>query len=303
MQSIRGRLVYEFLQLMGSPFAHSTPLQTQRAYLERQGRRARVPREIQVQSTSIGQTYAEWLRPREARPGVALLYLHGGGYTIGSCSAYRALVARIAAASGADALIIDYRLAPEHPFPAALTDARTAYGWLLQRGLSGDRIVVIGDSAGGGLALALTVGLRDQAQPLPAAVIGMSPWLDLTTSGKTMKTLAQDDPLITWEACVLNARRYVGDHQPWEPLISPHFANPAGLPPIYIQVGQHEVLRSDSESFVRAARQAGVQVRFEIWPGMWHVWQAFAPWVPEANRAIQLIGEFAQARLGQQAGQ
>jgi monoterpene epsilon-lactone hydrolase len=297
LQSIRGRLVYEFLQLLGSPFDRSTPLQVQRAYLERQGRRARVPGEVQVQTTAIGPTYAEWLRPREAPPRAALLYLHGGGYTMGSCNTHRALVARIATAAKTPALLINYRLAPEHPFPAALIDARNAYSWLLERGLAADRIAVIGDSAGAGLALALAVGLRDHAQPLPGAVICMSPWLDLTVSGESMKTCARDDPLISWESSVLNARRYVGDHHPGEPLISPLFANPAGLGPTYIQVGQHEVLRSDSERFVRAARQAGVEVRLEIWPGMWHVWQAWAPWVPEANRAIRLIGGFVREKL------
>jgi len=299
MQSLRGRLAYEFLRLAGSPFDRSTPLEDQRAYLERQGRRVPVSREVKVQSTSIGPTHAEWLRPREARRDAALLYLHGGGYTMGSCNTHRALVARIAAAAGVSALLIDYRLAPEHPFPAALTDAKNAYGWLVHRGLEAGRIAVIGDSAGGGLAAALAVGLRDQGQPLPGALVCMSPWLDLTMSGETMKTCARADPLITWETSVLNARRYVGDHHPKEPLISPLFANPAGLPDMYIQVGQHEVLRSDSERFATSARQAGVNVRFEVWPGMWHVWHAWAPWVPEAGRAIRLIGGFVRERLGE----
>jgi len=298
MESIRGRLVYEGLRLLGSPFDRSTPLEKQRAYLERQGRRVRVPREVKVQTTSIGPIHAEWLRPRGARPDAALLYLHGGGYTMGSCNTHRAMVGRIAAAANVNALLIDYRLAPENPFPAALTDAKNAYGWLLHQGLEAGSIAVGGDSAGGGLAVALAVGLRDQGQPVPAALICISPWLDLTASGESMKTRAHTDPLITWEASVLNARRYVADHHPKEPLISPLFADPAGLPGMYIQVGQHEVLRSDSDRFVRAARQAGVEVRFEIWPGMWHVWHAWAPFVPEASRAIRLIGDFVRERLG-----
>jgi monoterpene epsilon-lactone hydrolase len=298
MPSIRGRLIYEILRLQGSPFDRATPLETQRADLERQARHARVPGEVQVQATSIGPIYAEWLRPRNAASNAALLYLHGGGYTMGSCNTHRALAARIASAANVDALLIDYRLAPEHPYPAALADARNAYGWLMQRGLDADKVVVGGDSAGGGLAVALAVGLRDQAQPLPGALICLSPWLDLTMSGQTMKTVAQADPLITWESSVLHARRYVRDHHPKEPLISPVFANPAGLPAIYVQVGEHEVLRSDSERFVRAARQAGIHVRFEIWPGMWHVWHAWAPWVPEAGHAIRLIGDFIREKLG-----
>jgi monoterpene epsilon-lactone hydrolase len=302
MPSIRGRLIYEFLRLLGSSFDRKTPLQTDRENMERQGQRARMPPGVHVEATAIGPMHAEWLRPGEARPDEALLYLHGGGYTMGSCNTHRALVARIASAANVSALLIDYRLAPENPFPAALTDAKNAYGWLLRQGLPANRIAVVGDSAGGGLTVALAVSLRDQAGPLPRALICMSPWLDLTNSGETMRTCAQTDPLITWESSVLHARHYVGDHHPKEPLISPLFANPAGLPSMYIQVGQHEVLRSDSERFVRAARQAGVQVRFEIWPGMWHVWQALAPWLPEASRAIQLIGDFAREQLGTRNG-
>jgi monoterpene epsilon-lactone hydrolase len=298
VQSIRGRLVYEFLRLLGTPFDRATPLERQRADLERQGARARLPKEVQVQAVSVGSTYAEWLGLRGTPRDRAVLYLHGGGYTMGSCNTHRALAARIGLAARAPVLQINYRLAPENPFPAALTDAKNAYAWLVRGGLKSDRIVVIGDSAGGGLAVALAVGLRDQVQPLPRALVCLSPWLDLTLSGETMKSCAASDPLITWDTSVLNARRYVGDHLPREPLISPVFADPIGLPAMYIQVGQHEVLRSDSERFVRAARQAGVEVRFEIWPGMWHVWQAWAPFVPEANRALELIGGFVREKLG-----
>ena len=297
MPSLRSRLVYDFLQLSGLP-SNSTSVQEQRRDIERQARLARMPSRVDVTVTRIGTMHAEWLRPRDASKDRALLYLHGGGFSIGSCNTHRALAARIAAAAKVPALLIDYRLAPENPFPAALLDAKNAYGQLLRHGIQADKIVVAGDSAGGGLALALAVGLRDQAKPLPGSLVCISPWLDLTLSGETMASCAKTDPLISWETSVLNARRYVGQHHPSEPLISPLFADPLGLPPILIQVGQHEVLRSDSESFTRSARAAGVDIRLEVWPGMWHVWHAFAGVVPESGRAIARVGAFIRETLG-----
>lgn len=298
MPSLRARLIYEFYQSFGSPFEATKPLEQQRAALERQGRHAKMPREVDVQQTSIGPMYAEWLRPDEAQADRAILYLHGGSYTMGSCNTHRALAARIAAAAHVPTLIINYQLAPENPFPAGLADTKNAYGWLLHQGIEADKIAVVGDSAGGGLALALAVGLRDQGLALPRAIVCISPWFDLTLSGETMTTCAEADPLLGWKTSVLHARRYVGPHDPREPLISPVFAEPRGLPPLLIQVGQHEVLRSDSERLAARARQAGVEVRLEVWPGMWHVWHAWAGWVPEAGRAIKRIGEFVRERIG-----
>ena len=298
MQSIRSHLIYEFYQSFGSPFAATRPLETQRAALERHGRRLRMPRQVDVRPAPIGPMYAEWSRPDDAHADQAILYLHGGSYTMGSCITHRALAARIAAAAKAPTLTINYRLAPENPFPAALADTKNAYGWMLHLGIDARKIVVVGDSAGGGLALALAVGLRDQGLALPRALVCISPWLDLTLSGETMTTCAEADPLLSWKTSVLHARRYVGPHDPREPLISPLFADPRGLPPLLIQVGQHEVLRSDSERMALRARQAGVETRLEVWPGMWHVWHAWAGTVPEARRAIELVGRFIGERLG-----
>jgi epsilon-lactone hydrolase len=298
VQSIRSRLIYEFYQSFGSPFAATKPLELQRAAFEKQGRRAKMPEGVDMSSASIGSMHAEWLRPEDSQVEAAILYLHGGSYTMGSCRTHRALAARIAAAARAPALIINYRLAPENPFPAALTDTKNAYGWLLHQGIDPRRIVVVGDSAGGGLALALAVGLRDQGLALPRAIVCISPWGDLTLSGETMTTCAEADPLLSWNTSVLHARRYVGEHDPREPFISPLFADLGGLPPLLIQVGQHEVLRSDSQRLAARAREAGVEVKLEVWPGMWHVWHAWAGSVPEAGRAIRRIGEFVCARVG-----
>ena len=294
MQSIRSRLIYEFYQSFGSPFAATKPLELQRAALETQGRRAKMPAGVDVRSASIGPMHAEWLRPDDREAESAILYLHGGSYTMGSCSTHRALAARIAAAAQTRTLIINYRLAPEDPFPAALTDTKNAYGWLLHQGIDARKIAVAGDSAGGGLALALAVGLRDQGLALPRAVVCISPWVDLTLSGETMTTCAEADPLLSWKSSVLHARRYVGQHDPTEPLISPLFADLGGLPPLHIQVGQHDVLRSDSERLAARAREVGVKVKLEVWPGMWHAW---ADSVPEARRAIKRIGEFVRERV------
>ena len=298
MQSMRARLIYEIYRSFGSPFAASKPLERQRAAFEKQGRRAKMPAGVDMRSASIGPMHAEWLRPGDIEAGAAILYLHGGSYTMGSCTTHRALAARIAAAARVPALIIEYRLAPENPFPAALTDTKNAFGWLLHQGIDARRIAVAGDSAGGGLALALAVGLRDQGLALPRAIVCISPWLDLTLSGETMTTCAEADPLLNWNTSVLHARRYVGQQDPREPLLSPLFADLHGLPPLLIQVGQHEVLRSDSERLAARARQAGLEAKLEIWPGMWHVWHAWAGSVPEARRAIRRIGEFVREQLG-----
>ncbi len=297
MTSLRSRIVYQFYQTFGSPFDARASLEQQRADMEGQGQRARMPPRVEVESVTVGSMYAEWLRPREAEPESAILYLHGGGYTMGSCDTHRALAARIAAAGKASALMINYRLAPENPFPAALEDVTKAYASLLSDGRLAARTVVIGDSAGGGLAIALAVGLRDLGKPLPAGIVGISPWLDLSMSGETMKTCARSDPLISWESSVLQARRYVGKHDPREPLISPLFADVHGLSPLLLQVGEHEVLRSNSVRMAERARAAGVDARLEVWPGMWHVWHAWGSFVPEARRAIKRIGNFVQERL------
>ncbi|MHC4481536.1 MAG: alpha/beta hydrolase [Planctomycetota bacterium] len=297
MPSLRSRILYQLLRLSGSPFAADAPLEEQRAYVERQGRRVNMPTGVGVERMSIGDMYAEWLQPREARRDRALLYLHGGGYVMGSCETHRALAARIAVSGGAPALLINYRVAPEHPFPAALEDAQTAYGWLLASGIEPPRIALAGDSAGGGLALALALSLRDGAGPPPAGIACLSPWVDLTVSGESMTTGAKADPLITRQASVLNASRYAGQHDPAAPLISPLFADLRGLPPLLIQVGQHEVLLSDSERLAEQARQSGVDATLEVWSGMWHVWQAYAGFIPDAQRAIDKVGAFIRARL------
>jgi acetyl esterase/lipase len=297
MQSIRSRAIYKLLKLTGSPFNAGASLGHQRAAMERQARFSIKPSRVDLHPTSIGVMYSEWISPDEAESNQAILYLHGGGYTMGSCNTHRWLTARIALASQAPALLINYRLAPENPFPAALEDAKAAYRWLLAQRIEASRIVIAGDSAGGGLALAAAFALRDEQEGLPAGIVCISPWADLSMSGESVSTCSKSDPLISLETSLLHAGRYVGGQNPKSALISPVFADLSGLPALLIQVGEHEILLSDSQRLSENARQAGVDVTLEIWEGMWHVWHAFAGLAPESQSAIERIGNFIRERM------
>jgi monoterpene epsilon-lactone hydrolase len=292
MQSINSRVIYNMYKLIGSPFAASAPLSQQRAAIERQSKILIMPSKVDVQTFSIGDIYAEWIRSHLSSNDCAILYLHGGGYTMGSCNTHRTLAARISLASQAPALLIEYRLAPEHPFPAALDDAVMAYHYLVDQGIEPGRIILAGDSAGGGLAVALALFLRDAQEQLPGGIVCLSPWVDLTMSGETVATCSKTDPLISLETSLLHAGRYVGQHDPASPLISPVFADLHQLPPLFIQVGEHEILRSDSQRLAQNAHQAGVDATLEVWQGMWHLWHLSAGYMPESQRAIDKIGTF-----------
>ncbi|WP_327352909.1 alpha/beta hydrolase [Streptomyces sp. NBC_01304] len=219
-----------------------------------------------------------------------VLQLHGGGYHIGSTAVQRDLTARIARAAKAKVYGIDYPLAPEHPYPAAVLAARKAYEWLLGQGYAPERIVLTGDSAGGGLALATLVGLRDLGLPLPGAAVVMSPWVDLTNSGESVEGRADRDPVISVPGIRQWAASYLAGADPRDPLASPLYADLTGLPPLLIQVGTEEVLFDDSTRlYVKAARE-GVDATLEVAEGMPHVWQIFADFLPEAAAAIENLG-------------
>jgi acetyl esterase/lipase len=226
----------------------------------------------------------------------AILYLHGGGYRTGSLASHRSLVAEIGSAAGATTLALAYRLAPEHPFPAAVHDAVAGYRWLLARGLAPSRVGVAGDSAGGGLALALLVALRDAGLPLPAGAFCISPWVDLTLGGASIETKAGEDPLVDRASLVSMARDYLDGADPQSPLASPLHAHLAGLPPLLIQVGGAEtLLDDDSVRLAGAAGAAGVKVTLEVWPEMLHVWHAFHPMLAEARAAVAGAGAFLRS--------
>jgi len=241
---------------------------------------------------------AEWLSAAGSAADRALLYLHGGGYVLGSIDTHRELAARISAASGARCLVIDYRLGPEHRFPAAVDDAVAAYRFLLDCGYAPAKLAIAGDSAGGGLTMATLVALRDAKLPLPATAVGISPWVDLTGDSETMTTKAAVDPMVQREPLRTLAKHYLGSADPRTPLASPLFADLAGLPPLLIQVGDHETLLDDSRHFAERARKAGVEVELEVWPEMIHVWHAFAALLPEGREAIERLGAHLRKRLG-----
>lgn len=241
---------------------------------------------------------AEWLTIPGVAEKHAILYLHGGGYVAGSPKTSRDFATRIARASKARILIINYRLAPEHPFPAAVEDALTVYRWLVStEGVKPNDIVITGDSAGGGLTTATLVKLRDEGDSLPAAAALISPWADLACTGESFKTNVEVDPLVTQEGLKFMAEKYLGGEDARNPLASPVYANLQGLPPLYISVGSTELLRDDAVRLADRAKAVGVNVTLDIWEDMPHVFQQTAQVTPEGKKGIQKIGEFIQKFL------
>ena len=249
-------------------------------------------RGVEVRPDRVHGLAAEWLRPANAADERLLLYLHGGGYVMGCCATHRQLVSYIAAAAGVRALLPEYRLAPEHPFPAAIEDAVSLYRGLLRDGHAPQDIVIAGDSAGGGLSMATLLELRDAGDPLPAAACLLSPWLDLTGSGESMISNAASDPWFEPDYLPAVAERYCRADECSNPLVSPVFADLTGLPPLYIQVCADEILFSDSTRIAERARAAGVTVDMETFTGLWHVFQAFVRQVPESREAVARLAAY-----------
>jgi monoterpene epsilon-lactone hydrolase len=254
------------------------------------------PSDVAIQPVNAGGVPAEWVIPPGATAGRTLLYLHGGGYVVGAPKDYRAMVSHIAREAQAQALTIDYRLAPENPHPAAVEDAVAAYRWLLGNGVEPGRIVLGGDSAGGGLTVATLVSLRDRGDRLPAAGVCICPWVDLEITGKSMDTNADADPLVKRDVVTNMAAAYLQGQDPRTPLASPLHADLKGLPPLLIQVGTAETLLDDASRLAERARSAGVDVTYDAWPDMIHVWQGFGSFLPEGRQAIERIGEFIRRR-------
>jgi epsilon-lactone hydrolase len=254
-----------------------------------------VARDVKCEAVSAGGVPAEWIVPPNAANDRVILYLHGGGYVMGSINTHRAMIARIARASEAKALALNYRMAPEDPFPTAVDDATAAYRWLLAQGYKPGKIVISGDSAGGGLTLATLLALRDAGTPLPAAAVPISPWADLEGTGASVETRAAVDPMVDKAGLLRMAQMYAGDSDLKNPLISPIYADYKGLPPMLIQVGDAEILLDDSTRVAERARAAGVKVELEAWPEMFHVWHVFAKILPEGQQAIDRIGEYVRA--------
>lgn len=261
------------------------------AALSRIASDARLNSTFRVSSTAFG----EFLDPQGIRPARVIVYLPGGAFFGRSPNAHRLLVQRICSAAGARAVIVHYRLAPEHKYPAALEDAVSAYRRLLAEGVDSRRIVIAGDSAGGCLALAAALALRDLGEQMPAALVTISPLTDLTFSGGSRRTNRWKDPMLSATRSAGDARHYLGMNDPRNPLISPVFGDFDGLPPVLAQVGSDEILLDDTLRVAERARSAGIEFAVEVWRRMPHVWH-LVPQLPESRRAIQNIGQFIREK-------
>jgi len=293
MPSFQSHFVKFFMQRTMRK-SQSLPLKEQRVRMAKNAQRFQVAEGVSCHSVQLGASRADFLLPKlSAISDAAVLYLHGGAYTAGSLDTHRALVSHIVSASGVPALVIDYRLAPECPFPAALEDAEEGFDWIQNTlKIRPDRIIFVGDSAGGGLAVATALRLRDQGHAVPGALVCLSPWLDLSLSGESVKALQGQDPFFhSTERLRESAIAYAGNYSLAEPCVSPLFASLKGLPRIHIQVGADEILLSDSLALAELAKNAGVKVDIDVWPGMWHVWQLFCDWIPESRLAVRQLGE------------
>jgi acetyl esterase/lipase len=267
-----------------------------RARFEKMGELLGQPADAKCETVQAGSVPAEWVDAPGCDPQRAVLYLHGGGYAIGSINTHRRLAYDISAASGARVLVIDYRLAPEHPFPAAVDDAAEAWRWLLQQGFDPKRLAIAGDSAGGGLTRSTLINLRDRKLALPACAVAISPWVDLEGIGTSMTARAAQDPMVQKEGLIWMARLYLNGADAKSPLAAPLHAKLGGLPPILIQVGTAETLFDDSTRIAEKLHAAGVEVRLAAWPNMLHVFPLFAPILSEGRDGCAEIGAFIRAR-------
>lgn len=290
--SVRARMVRRMIARMSS--ASELPLDEARARLDRVDRLPR-PRRVDYTDTAVGGIPAIVAVPTDVPPERHLLFIHGGAYVLGSPKSHIAMVANLAKRAAATATVIDYRLAPEHVYPAAVDDCVAAY-----RAMSSDvdpaMITIAGDSAGGGAALATLCAVRENGDPLPGAAYLLSPWTDLTGSGATLHTLADVDPMFDGTGILEAGAVYAGDTPADDPGVSPLFADLTGLPPMLIQTGTHEVLLSDSTRLAERAEAAGVSVTLDLAEGLWHVYQAFARLVPEATDALVRAAVFMRSQ-------
>ena len=316
MPSLKSRLLYLVMRnrhllqfrLKREAWDWNTSISRFRQECEESAKRAKMPDGIQVSPVAIAGLpdglSAEWIQPCAAvRNPVGnapvIFYTHGGGYVSGSCSDHRAFVAKIVKWSGIGALLFEYRLAPEHPYPAALEDTLAAYRGLLAQGVSPSRIAMVGESAGGGLCLATLLALRDQGIPLPAAAVAMSPMADLKLTGESHRTKA-NVCLSPEGMATVCSKYYVGENDPCLPWISPLYGDLHGLPPILIYVGENEIWLDDSTRFAAKAQAAGADVTLRVGEGMIHGYPLLAPLFPEATQAMDEICAFLKTRLGKE---
>lgn len=274
----------------------ATPVEDlRRQYDYLSARFGQVPGEAVFEAAQVGPIKGEWVRVAESDPHRLILYFHGGGFIAGSPEGHRPLVARLCQESRASAFSLQYRLAPEYAFPAGLRDGIDAYRHLLQRGIAGRSIVLAGDQAGGGLAFACALAIRNAGLPMPAGIVAMSPWADLSLSGWSVLQNGKTDAALSWELLFVSARHYLKKQSPTDPYASPIFANFREFPPIMVHAGSDEILRDDASRIGDRAAEANVPVSVEIYDGMQHVFQA-SPFVPEARVSLTRLGQFIRSR-------
>lgn len=275
-------------------FNDSMPLSTLRTMVDQLGRIAGAPAGVELQEGEVDGIPYDFWTPQNLEPGRLLIYSHGGGYTMFSRRTHRSLAARLAQECAAQAIVYDYRLAPEHKFPAAIEDALIVYRYALRAGYDPKNIIFAGDSAGGGITFVLMLAARHEGLPLPGLAIGLSPWIDMTLSGTSMRDNADTDVMLTPAVVEQFREKYLGSADAKHPYASPLFADLKGFPPVMLQAAGDEILRDDSVSFAAALRAAGVKVELDVWPGLFHVFELAWRWLPESQEAITRIGDFVR---------
>ncbi|MCF8044332.1 MAG: alpha/beta hydrolase [Desulfarculaceae bacterium] len=291
---MKNRILYAILRhLKSRPTFDQTGIEKHRALLEKGAIAFGTDKSVMFESFDIQGIEAAWVTPPDTSSGKTILYLHGGGFMAGSIHSHRDLASRIAKAACAKLVLIDYRLAPEHPYPAGLDDAFTACRYLLDQGILPEKLCIAGDSAGGGLALSLLIRLKMERLPMPGCAVFLSPWVDLECRGKSMTENRDNDPMLSKELLQKTVGVYT-DRDPSGPLISPLNADFTGLSPMLVHAGENEVLLDDAVRLAEKARHYGIKAEIETYGGMFHVFQYFARYLDKANESIQKIGTFIQ---------
>jgi acetyl esterase/lipase len=296
--SIRARIMRFLSKQAFKAVNADSDVQFVRASFEKTEGRRRAARGVAESNTEIAGVACKWLVPKGCENAPVLYYLHGGAYLMGSSNTHRRMVSHIAKQAGVRALLPDYALAPEQPFPAGLIDCVAVYRALVGSGISADQIIIAGDSAGGGMSMATLLSLRDAGDKMPAAAVLLSPWIDLSAQGESMVTRADDDPWFKPDEMKEVARYYYPEGPLDNPLVSPVFGSADNLPATLIQVGDHEILLSDSTRLADNISKEGGSVVLQIWPEMWHVFQFFIGQMPESKKAIADIALFVRGELG-----
>ncbi len=284
--------------MMEAQEAIELPIPERRAMIEQMSTLTPPPDDVTFDEVDAAGVPSEWVTAPGARSDRTIFYLHGGAYTICSPRTHRRLTASLSRETAARVLAVDYRLAPEHPFPAAVEDAVAAYHWVLDGGATPEHLAIAGDSAGGGLTMATLVALRDAGLPLPVAAVTISPWADLEMTGRSMDERADVDPMLDRERLKDSADAYLAGKDARTPLASPIYADLSGLPPLFIHVGGRETLLDDSNRLAERARAAGVDVTLEVEDEMIHVWHLFVGITPESEDGVKRVAKFLREKLG-----